>query len=137
MSRFVRRGVLRIPVAVLLLLVTQIAFAGQACRVAMFAGGDDGRAAPAMNHGGGPDAMAIVAPCCNPDSAPASTCLVPFDGAPAAIAWGHVDSPALVPCVATRAPTESVARSRRALCHPASSAGTPLPIYIAYLRFLS
>lgn len=133
----------RLPLAVILLLMTQIAFAGQACRLVM----------PAANVAGGGDAKHQVfradlgatavtpeaLPCCGDLLAPPHTCLVPDDASiGAALASGLMALPDIAP------PTDVVASFNApqgvnvAPSPPADSAARPpLRVYILFHRFLS
>ena len=126
----------------MLLLVTQIAFAGQLCRAVMLdmkgdAGAVTHQVNTAFNSALATDGDAL--PCCDGHSTPPSTCLVPDDGSTAAaLVAGGLLVPDLGPPVDARASGDGFRRADVAPSHPAASAaGPPLRIYIVYHRFLS
>lgn len=132
----------RLPLAVMLLLVTQIAFAGQLCRAVMLdMNGDAGAVTHQVNtaSNGAFAADDDALPCCDGLSSPPSTCLVPDDGSTAAApVAGGLLLPDLAPPVDPRGSTDAFRRPDVAPSHPAgSAAGPPLRIYIVYHRFLS
>lgn len=137
MSRIPRRPAFRIPVVILLLLVTQFAFAGEACHLAMageFRG--DGMVVASVDAHSAPT-LAKAGPCCALHPAPAPSCLVAFDGTPMTPVIGHVDVPAFAPFAMARAPSVAPARSARSIFPLALLAGSAVPVYISYQRFLS
>jgi len=142
MIAFLRSRRCRLPLAVILLLVTQIALAGQACRAVM----------PGANHSGGAAAshqMTSVAsasavadaealPCCGHEATPPA-CVVPDDASvataltAASAAWPDFAPPDNVdPSVAAF----SGADAAPSLPAP-FAAGPSLRVYIVYHRFLS
>ena len=141
MIAFLRSRRCRLPLAVILLLVTQIALAGQSCRAVMFDMYDGGTAAaqPLSNASdGAPAVHADALPCCGGHAPPPGKCLVPDDASTAAalVATGML-FPDLAPPAAFDA---SIDTSRVADGAPSPAgypAGSPPRIYIVYHRFLS
>lgn len=140
MIDFLRMRRCRFPLAVILLLVTQLAFAGQSCRAVMF---DMNRVneAPARQHmapAGNLLVAADGAPCCDGDAPPPKMCLVAVDAATAtAIVAGRAPLHDLASPVQFVAAREVLARSWTTPTRPAGSVGPPLPAYIVFSRFLS
>ena len=134
----------RLPLAVFLLLVTQIAFAGQACRAVMPGTTGTGKAAAMHQTRGAPGGLVVVTdagalPCCEGHAPPVSTCLVPDDASTnAVLVSGNTLLPDLAPPADVAASTDVFRRIVVAPWHPAhSAAGPPLRVYIVYRRFLS
>ena len=134
----------RLPLAVILLLVTQIAFAGQACRAVMPGTNHSSESAAAATHqmGGAARGSAVAdaepLPCCAHD-APPPLCLVPGDATAAtaltgaSAAWPDFAPPPDVVLSVAAFDGADAAPSRPAR----SAAGPPLRVYIVYHRFLS
>jgi hypothetical protein len=141
MIDFLRTRRCRLPLAVLLLLVTQLAFAGQSCRAVMFDMGGANEAA-AMQHAAPASDLSLASdaqPCCGGDPPPPSICLVAVDAvtATALVASGEAPLPVLAPPAYGAAARDVFAWSRAAPAHPTASARPSLPAYIVYRRFLS
>lgn len=144
MIAFLRSRRCRLPLAVILLLVTQVAFAGQSCRAVMLGMGVNDHAATTThqvsNASDSPDAAeADAMPCCDGHPPPLSVCLVPDDASTSAVlVAGGTLLPDLAPPADVAASTDAFRRTDVAPSHPAhSAAGPPLRIYIVYRRFLS
>lgn len=138
---FLRSRRLRLPLAVVLLLLTQVALAGQACRAVMpgMSDGSGGAAIHQMHTEGGElAATADALPCCEPDPVPLSTCVVPDDASmSAALVADSLQVPDLA-AVVELISTDAIRRRDPAPLHPArSAAGPPLLAYIVFHRFLS
>lgn len=132
----------RLPMAVLLLLVTQVALAGQSCRAVMLAMNDGGAAAAqrlAKAPDRAPTAEASGPPCCDSDTPLLVRCLVPDDfSTAAALVAGGILFPDLAPPPGVAASVVALRRADDAPSLPARSAAGPTPrIYIVYHRFLS
>ena len=140
MIDFLRTRRCRLPLAVILLLVTQLAFAGQSCRAVMFPM-DSGNVAPAIQQptpGGDTSLTGDALPCCNSEVPPPSLCLVAVDANTAtAIIAGSTSLHDLAPPAQSVAPLDVVDRSWSAPPLAAIAAGPPLPVYIVFNRFLS
>jgi hypothetical protein len=124
--------------AVVLLLATQLAFAGQLCASVMADGvpvGQQGNlAADAVG-------MAVAAsdlpPCCD-GQMPVSTCITAFGGMGlAGLAPGSPSLADLLPLIHDCPPLASRTASAEWLVLSTSSAGPPVPAYIFLRRFLS
>ena len=143
MIAFLRARRCRLPLAALLLVVTQLAFAGQACRAVMVdVNGAD--AADAMHQPGAVSDTAAQAAdgdehgCCGDDAPPIGICLVAIDGSTAAaLVSGSTAWPDIA--VATGvASSEPFRRPDTPLPTRAAASAHPLlPVYIVYHRFLS
>lgn len=137
----------RLPLAVILILVTQVALAGQACRAVMpvSSSADVGAAmhqmaaeqvserATAGDVTASADAIAV---CCQVNAPPDTTCLVPTDAATSAAVVAspelpYIDGPVLAATRVSHPAAASAAQPAR------SAAGPPLRTYIVYHRFLS
>jgi hypothetical protein len=140
MIDFLRTRRCRLPLAVILLLVTQLAFAGQSCRAVMFPM-DSGNVAPAIQQpapAGDTSLTGGALPCCNSDVPPPSLCLVAVDATTAtAIIAGSPPLHGLAPPFESVASSDIIDRSWGAPPPPAIAAGPPLPVYIVFSRFLS
>jgi len=142
MIAFLRTRRCRLPLAVLLLLVTQLAFAGQSCRAVMLGMNGAGETAATHQSGaasGAPQSLEAEAPpCCGDDAPPVNVCLVAVDvTTAAALVASSTSLPDLAPPVAVSASSDAFDRAHTATSLPADSAGPPLPVYIVYHRFLS
>lgn len=137
MSALLRRPVFRVPVVLLLLLVTQVAFAGEACHRAM-PGDMRGGAMAAASIATQPSlTLAGQAPCCAPEPAPATTCVAAFDGTAMTPVINRADVPAFASFAIARTAVATPAPSVRPVFPPATLAGIVVPVYISYQRFLS
>ena len=142
MTAFLRPRRCRLPLAVILLLVTQIAFAGQLCRGVMLdMKGDAAAVTHHLNNASGSvlASEADALPCCDGHMPLPSTCLVPDDGSTAAaLVAGSLPLPDLAPPLEARGSSDAFRRPDVVPSHPAgSAAGPPLRIYLVYHRFLS
>ena len=144
MIAFLRSRGCRLPLAVILLLVTQVAFAGQACRAIMPGTTGTDKAAAMHQMHGAPGGLIVVTdagalPCCEGHVPPVSTCLVPDDASTSAVlVAGGTLLPDLAPPADVAASADVFRRTGVAPSHPAhSAAGPPLRVYIVYRRFLS
>lgn len=142
MIAFLRSRRCRLPLAVTLLLVTQIAFAGQACRAVMPGANHSGGGAASLQMdsvaGGSAVAHAEALPCCGHDATP-PVCVVPDD---ASVASALTGASAAWPDFALPGNVDlSVAAFNGADAVPPLpahfAAGPPLRVYIVYHRFLS
>jgi hypothetical protein len=143
MISFLRSRRCRLPLAVILLLVTQLALAGQSCRAVMLGMDNTGEAAAARQVSDSSADSAVIEatalPCCDGHAPPPSTCLVPVDASVAAmLAAGSVSLPDLAPPANVDASAGALPRADIAqLRSAASAAGPPPRVYIVYHRFLS
>lgn len=140
MVDFLRTRRCRIPLAVILLLVTQLAFAGQSCRAVMFDmdSGNEALGGQQSAPAGDVSLTGDALPCCDSDAPAPSLCLVAVDATTAtAIIAGSPPLNDLAPLVQSVAPSNVVDRSWIASPRPAIAAGPPLPVYIVFSRFLS
>ena len=140
MIDFLRTRRCRLPLAVILLLVTQLAFAGQSCRAVMF-DMDSGNGAPGIQQLAPTSDVSLTgdaAPCCGSDAQSTSLCLVAVDASTAtAMIAVSASLHHLAPPAKIVAPSDVVDRSWAAPSRPAIAAGPPLPVYIVFSRFLS
>jgi hypothetical protein len=140
MIDFLRTRRCSLPLAVILLLVTQLAFAGQSCHAVMLAM-DSGNDAPRSQQpapAGDVSLRGDALPCCNSDVPPPSLCLVAVDATTAtAIIAGSPPLHDLAPPVQSVASSDIIDRSLAAPSGPAIALGPPLPAYIVFSRFLS
>ena len=142
MIAFLRSRRCRLPLAVILLLVTQIAFAGQACRAVMPGANHSGGAATSQQMdsvaGGSAVADAEALPCCGYE-ATLPVCVVPDDESvasaltAASAAWPDVAPPSNVDLSVVAFNSADAVPSLPARF----AAGPPLRVYIVYHRFLS
>ena len=142
MTALLRSRRCRLPLAVILLLVTQIAFSGQLCRAVMLDMKGDAAAVTHQVNNASDSLLTTEAdalPCCDGHLPPPTTCLVPDDGSTAAaLVAGGLLLPDLGPPVDARASGDAFRRADIAPSHPVGSAAGPPPrIYIVYHRFLS
>ncbi|MEO5765415.1 MAG: hypothetical protein ABIR52_08930 [Casimicrobiaceae bacterium] len=135
MRHSLHRKLGRAALAVVLLLATQVAFAGQLCRAVMV--GNAAGGAPMLAHAAVPDGVEASA-CC--DGAPPSgdACLTALAGAiPVATSVGaRSPSDVALPLV-DRSPVARIAARSAPILPLAASARTATPAYILFLRFLS
>lgn len=143
MIAYLRSHRCRLPLAVILLLVTQIAFAGQACRLVMPAANAAGEV-NARHQMHSADAGALVVgvgalSCCEAHPVPLRTCLVPDDASiGAALVAGGTTLPDIAPPADIVASFNTLQGVDVAPSPPAdSAAGPPLRVYILFHRFLS
>lgn len=142
MIAFLRSRRCRLPLALILLLVTQIAFAGQACRAVM--PGTIGSGGPAASHqmgsvsGDSAAADAEPLPCCGHQATP-PVCVVPDDASVAsALTAASAIWPDFAPAGNIDLSVPTLNRADAAPSLPARfAAGPPLRVYIVYHRFLS
>ena len=144
MIAFLRSRRCRLPLAVILLLVTQIALAGQACRAVMPGANHSSESAATATHQMGgvardsavADAEAL--PCCAHD-APTPLCLVPDDASAAtALTGANAAWPDFAPPGDVDLSVAAFNGANAAPSPPARfAAGPPLRVYIVYHRFLS
>jgi hypothetical protein len=138
MMGFLRKGTGRAAVAVIVLLATQLAFAGQACRAVMLDASADGHPMQGMVHGDSATSPADPLPCCHHASGSPATCVV----MPDAVAGGFVIAGG-APLADLAAPSlhvspfGSIDRSFITVPFPTATVGSPLPSYIVFGRFLS
>ncbi len=133
------RRTCRTAFAVVLLLATQLAFAGQFCAAVVTGSAQGGRQmTAAANSGDITSAVAAEEPCCGGMAMPVGTCVTAFGGMSlAALAPGSVSLPDLIPLVRDRSPLASGGAASASVVVLTTSAGPPLPAYILLRRFLS
>ena len=136
---FLHKGTGRAALAVIVLLATQIAFAGQACRAVMLDTLSDGHPAQGLVQGHRATLPAQPLPrCCHDAPGSPSTCIVMPDGVTGGfIAAGGAPLDDLAAPFTYRAPFGFVERSFVTAPLPTATVGPPLPAYIVFRRFLS
>lgn len=129
----------RAAFAVVLLLATQLAFAGQLCAAVMAEDAADGRhTSSTANSSGITAAVAVREPGCDGMAVPVSTCVTAFRGISlAALAPGGLSLSDLIPLVRDRSPLASGGAATALVVRLTTSVGPPLPAYILLRRFLS
>lgn len=135
--RFLSRRTCRTALAVVLLLATQLAFAGELCATVLAGSAPDGdEMAIVANVGNTSAAAAARMACCDGMAMPVSTCVTAFGGiGQAALATSGASLPDIVSLVRHRSSLADNASATAVVL--ATSAGPPLPAYILLHRFLS
>ena len=128
----------RLVLAVLLLVATQLAIAGQLCHGVML--GALANAAPMQAMAAmGAEPAAAAQPCCEPSLTPAADCPIALMGSDKGENWALAK--AQLAGIATAPPPVLLAalcvRRAVAVPLPAASAGPAPPVYILFARFLS
>ncbi len=130
----------RMPVALLLLLVTQLAFAGQTCRAVVLNGNR-------VNEMPGTQSVASIGvssstagghACCDADAPAPHTCVIAVDAATStALVAGNSQLHSPIPAAPLLVSSYARGRSSAIVPHPTPAAGPPRPAYIVFSRFLS
>ena len=130
----------RVAVTMVLLLATQLAFAGQVCRAVMVGSVLDSRPAEVLDQTAHSTAAAAGSrPCCDGCAMPANMCLLTALGDTSVIALPAGGAPLLdlAPPVRDCSTPAIVGTSSVSIPLPATSVGHPPPSYIVFHRFLS
>ncbi len=139
MIALLHRPIGRTALTMVLLLATQLAFAGQVCRTVMVGSVLDGRPAHVLGQPAHSTAGAMQShPCCDGVAMPGSPCLTTLDAMSlAALAPGGAPLLDLAPPLRDRSTAAIFGASSISVPLPTTSVGPPLPSYIVFHRFLS
>ena len=138
MMPLLHRPVGRVVLTVVLLLATQLAFAGQLCRAVMMGSVADACPAHALGQAGDLTLAVDLQLCCDCVVIPASTCVTALgDVSLVALASGGAPLADLAPPFRDRSTVAIIGAASGPVLVPTTSVGPPLPSYIIFHRFLS